>query len=205
METIQNNGEGSTAPKGAVTTVKYLSPRVWVQAALLTVVAILLVANLMKDSGPTATVTATTVSESRDKAVELVNQAVSLISARQYEAALSPLREALKLSPEYGLAYYNQGVALQFLGKIEESIASYTSALSFNNEDANSYYNRGLALRDSGKLVEAEADLRIASTLKPEWAAAKFNLGQVMISLDKASEGEQLIAEAKKLNPQIGK
>jgi tetratricopeptide (TPR) repeat protein len=150
-----------------------------------------------------AAVTTTTAAPSPGAA--FVEQAVQLIVNKQYDTALTVLDQAIAADPTYGLSYYNQGVAYQFSDKLEEAVASYTKALSFNKQDASSHYNRGLAQRDLGKLTEAEADLKAASLMKPDWAAAKFNLGQVLTSLGKGTDGAKYIAEARAIDPNIGK
>lgn len=192
-----------SAEQASVSIRQLRASKTWIQIGLLVLIATLLTGNLLRNNGDTSLTSPTTPARSEDKSVQLVNQAVTLISASRYKEALTVLRDAIRANPDDGLAYYNQGVALQFLNLREEAVASYSSALSFNNQDANSYYNRGLALRDLGRLDEAEADLRIAATLKPQWAAAKFNLGQILMSLNKTDEGAEFIAEAKEIDPKI--
>jgi tetratricopeptide (TPR) repeat protein len=174
--------------------------------SLLALVVVLLVANLIfrDDASKKELDTAVTTTIAQSRAAVLVDQAVELITNKQYDTALDVLNQAIAADPGYGLTYYNQGVVFHFTGNLEGAVASYTKALSFNNKDASSYYNRGLAHRDSGKLSEAEGDLKIAVVMKPEWAAAKFNLGQVLMSLGKSEDGKKFIADARAIDPNIG-
>ena len=63
--------------------------------------------------------------------------------ANEHEAAESAYDTAIKLNPEYALAYNNRGNRKAGLGRHEEAIADYDRAIGINPEYAIAYNNRG--------------------------------------------------------------
>ncbi len=51
------------------------------------------------------------------------------LDEKDYEGAIASYDKALKIKPDYDVAWYNRGVVLYTLGKLEEAIASFDKAL----------------------------------------------------------------------------
>jgi tetratricopeptide (TPR) repeat protein len=60
--------------------------------------------------------------------------------------------EALRLNPEYAIAFTNRGVTRRAKGDLEGAIADHSEALRLNPELVAAFYNRGLVRRDMGYL-----------------------------------------------------
>jgi tetratricopeptide (TPR) repeat protein len=84
--------------------------------------------------------------------------------------------EAIRLHPDYALAFYNRGV-VRHDHDVEGAISDYSEAIRLNPHDAEALYNRGLARHDSGDLPGAIRDYSKAIRLKPEDADAFNNRG----------------------------
>jgi len=135
----------------------------------------------------------------------LVQESVDLINNQKYSEAINVLNEAAKIDPANPLIFYNIGVAQHFSNDLGAAEDSYSKALSLDNRLSFVYYNRGLVRRDRGNLRDAVADLQIATALDSTNAATHYNLGQVLASLGETAASETAIAEARRLDPDIGK
>lgn len=99
--------------------------------------------------------------------VAATNLGDALVRAGRHAEAIEPLREAVRLNPDYALARHNLGVALAETGKSDEAEAQFRAALALN--DGMAVAHRGLAglLRVRGELAEAERHYRRAAGLGP--------------------------------------
>jgi len=75
-----------------------------------------------------------------------------------YERAIADYTEAIRLAPEFAVAYNNRGYAYDNLGNYEQAIADYTEAIRLNPENAAAYTNRGHAYKAQGDLIATRAD-----------------------------------------------
>ena len=103
------------------------------------------------------------------RAYSYVEQAKRKFRDDGYSAMIDALNEAIKLNPEFALAYTKRGEAKLYLGKFESNLGTATEAqryyrsaiddsdkaLQLNPESAAAYKNRGLAKR---LLADSKAD-----------------------------------------------
>jgi tetratricopeptide (TPR) repeat protein len=91
---------------------------------------------------------------------------------RDYAQAIRNYDEAIRLKPDYAMAYYSRGVAYHDEGNYDLAIQDYTEALRLKPEDARTYYNRGVAHSDNGDYAQAIRDYSEALRIQPddEWA-----------------------------------
>ncbi len=61
-----------------------------------------------------------------------------------YDEAVSDLNKAIKLYPEFAVAYYNRANLHALSGMLPEAYDDYTRAIELNPNFAEAYYNRGL-------------------------------------------------------------
>jgi len=71
----------------------------------------------------------------------------------RYEEALSAFEQAIRLDPNYALAYYNKGVALENLKRYDEALVAYEQTIRFNPNFALAYFGKGNALNKLGYSV----------------------------------------------------
>lgn len=76
-------------------------------------------------------------------------------------------REALLLTPDYGVARHNLGALLGHLKRAEESLAELDRAAALGVSGAKLQFNRGRALLELGRYSEAEAALSSAVRAAP--------------------------------------
>src|SRR5262249_22618864 len=67
---------------------------------------------------------------------------------RDYERAINALNLAIKINPNYALAFYNRGMAYRAKGEPDRAIPDYDRAIKLNPNDTDALHSRGLAYRD---------------------------------------------------------
>ena len=85
--------------------------------------------------------------------------------------------EALRLNPDYAIAFNNRGLARKAEGDLEGAARDYNEALRLKPDDAIAFNNRGVARYDKGDLEGAIKDYNEALRLNPDYAAAFNNRG----------------------------
>lgn len=75
------------------------------------------------------------------------------------DEAIAKYNQAIKLDPNYALAYHNRGMAFRKKGMYERAIADYNRVLQLKPNVAVVYYNRSLAYELLGDLQKAMADI----------------------------------------------
>ncbi|MDD4653697.1 MAG: tetratricopeptide repeat protein, partial [Methanothrix sp.] len=73
----------------------------------------------------------------------------------EYEKAIQAYDEAIRLNPQYALAWHAKGNALFLLGRLDEAIKAYEGAIEIDENDTKAWHNKGLALDSLGKHEEA--------------------------------------------------
>jgi len=106
----------------------------------------------------------------------------------QKDKALKHYAEALRINPEFELAYINYGSTLFAQGKSEESFAYYQALLKSRPGFAGVHHNFGVLLLKIGRIDEAVIHFEAALRIKPEYAEAYNSLGAAMVSKGKMVE-----------------
>jgi protein O-mannosyl-transferase len=107
------------------------------------------------------------------------------------DEAITHLRKALELSPNYALSHHNLGCALLAQGHMDEAAAHFRKALDLQPGNAQSHNNFGVVLRQQGQLGDAMAHFQKALEIKPDYAEAHNNLG---LALRRQGQLESAIA-----------
>ena len=110
------------------------------------------------------------------------------------KSAVTSLKMAIQLKPNYPEAHYNLGVTLQDNGDTTAAIASYKNALKFNPNHSEAHNNLGIALQENGDLIAAITCYKNALELKPNDPETHTNLG---ISLQEIGDLTTAIASHK--------
>ena len=119
----------------------------------------------------------------------------------QYEEAIKDYDEAIRLNPEYALAYNNRGTAKSKSGQYEEAIEDFDKVIELNPKDAVAYNNRGYAKNRLGQHEEAIKDYDEAIELNPEYAKAYCNRGYAKSALGRREAAIKDFDKAIQLNP----
>ena len=102
-----------------------------------------------------------------------------------YTGAIADYAQAIRLNPDYALAYYNRGVAKNRLGQHLAAIADFNTAIRLKTDFAEAYYNRGGTKSRLGQHLAAIADFNTAIRLKPDYADAYHSRGYAKAGLGK--------------------
>jgi tetratricopeptide (TPR) repeat protein len=82
--------------------------------------------------------------------------------------------EAIRLNPEYALAYYNRGVVRKDQGDLEGAMQDWSEAIRLNPEDAAAFNNRGAARYQRDEVEGALRDFHEAMRLDPDFPNAYY-------------------------------
>ena len=100
-----------------------------------------------------------------------------------YHAAISDYDTAIRLKPDYAIAYIGRGHAKADLKQYTAAIFDYDTAILLKPDYANAYYWRGHAKADLKQYFAAIADYDMAIRLDPDEAKAYFNRGVAKVGL----------------------
>lgn len=83
-----------------------------------------------------------------------------------WDAAILEYTQAIRLNPNYDLAYRNRGLAYVGKGDYDRAIMDYTQAIRINPNYIAAYNSRGIAYRNKGDMTKANADFAKARELE---------------------------------------
>lgn len=126
---------------------------------------------------------------------------VALEGQRNYEAAATAYRDALKLDPSVAEIHFNLGVVLGRLGQSDASIACYRASIARKPDLTVAHYNLGIALQESGQLDQAVGCLRTAIAQQPGFFEAYGNLGTILKKQGRLAEAIELFRKALAIQP----
>jgi Flp pilus assembly protein TadD len=129
------------------------------------------------------------------RAMILVETAVEHIKKTEFAVAISELREAVTLSPDFTEAHYQLGLALRQSASASSRAGSNRSAsatdtlaqaetafrrvLELNPADALAYFQLGLLLKSRGDNSQAASQFERAAQLTPGLTEAHLELGRM--------------------------
>jgi tetratricopeptide (TPR) repeat protein len=90
--------------------------------------------------------------------------------------AIADINKAIKINPEYAIAYRNRGFAYYNKGLYDQAIADYSKAIEIDPEYADAYINRGYTYFEKGFYDKAIDDYNKTLELNPEHPYAYKNL-----------------------------
>jgi tetratricopeptide (TPR) repeat protein len=121
---------------------------------------------------------------------------------RDYAAAVTAFREAIRVEPDYAAYRSNLGNALRGQGKLSEAAAAYREAIRLHPDDDVVHNSLGVILCDHKRdYAGAITAFREAVRLKPDHAAYRFHLGNALLGQGQLAEAEAAFREAIRLKP----
>jgi tetratricopeptide (TPR) repeat protein/S1-C subfamily serine protease len=145
---------------------------------------------------------AAVVVPSQQTADDVFLQGVDKAIAGKLQEAITDFDQAIRLNPNFAVAYYSRGSTRRELGDKKGAITDFDQAIRLNPNDAGFYSNRGVVRNDLGDKKGAIADYTQAIRLDPNFAGAYYNRGTVRYS--KLGDRKGAIADfdqAIRLNP----
>jgi Tfp pilus assembly protein PilF len=122
--------------------------------------------------------------DAKEKADTLLKEASSLYNEGNMDKALTNVKEAIAIFPEYPEAYDQLGYVLLKKGQLDDAINAFNSALKINPRFRTSKTGIGLALLKKGDTSGAETILKEALTLNPYPSMTHYALGLVYEKLN---------------------
>ena len=120
---------------------------------------------------------------------------------KRYEDAIVAYDHAIRLDPNYAIAYHNKGLDLYNLKRYEEAIAAYDQALRLDPNYAVAYNNKGLALYSLKRYGDAVVVYDQALRLDPNYEDAYINKGNALGDLKRYEEAILAYDQVIRLNP----
>ncbi len=107
-----------------------------------------------------------------------------------FKTAVACCEQAIKILPNFGLAYYNLGVQLSKLKKHEEAVEKYAKAVQHGFRKADVFYNWGSALLDLSRYDEAIEKFKKVVEIDAKYYKAYAIWAVTLIGLDKPVEAK---------------
>ncbi|HEX4071911.1 MAG TPA: tetratricopeptide repeat protein [Planctomycetaceae bacterium] len=102
--------------------------------------------------------------------------------------AIEEFREALRLKPNFSIAYNNLGIALADCGQNRGAVACFEQALQLDPRNLQAWMNLGSAFADLGKTPNAAICFERAIEIEPNQGEAFARLGRCRAQLGRADE-----------------
>jgi serine/threonine protein kinase/tetratricopeptide (TPR) repeat protein len=137
-----------------------------------------------------------------------LNRALALEGIQRLDEALADLDQAVKLAPNYAIAWRVRGRILGKKGDPQGAIDSLKQALAHNPKDATAHSNLGNAFFKQGKVEEAKAEFRAAAAafeevvrLKPADGDLRYSWGLFQVHAEQWDAAVAAFDRATALKP----
>jgi tetratricopeptide (TPR) repeat protein len=119
------------------------------------------------------------------------------------EAAVEACKKAIRLKPDYAVAWFNLGVTSGKLGQWQQALEAYKETIRLKWDHAEkAWYNLGTTyVKDLGQLQQALEAFKEAIRLKPDYAEAWNNLGTTYAILGQPQQALEAYKETIRLKP----
>jgi tetratricopeptide (TPR) repeat protein len=107
--------------------------------------------------------------EPRPKADDLFVQGRSFFEAKDYDAAVTSLTDAITSRADWPDAFNLRAASYDALNRLDEAFADYDRAVKLSPDWSSPMFYRGRIYEKRGNLQAALADYERACTLSPEW------------------------------------
>ena len=95
----------------------------------------------------------------------------------EYQLAIDNYTKAIRIDPDYAIAYLFRGNAYHALGNYEDAISDYTMSIRIDPNYADAYYKRGIANYSKENYKDAIADYTKVIRISPEGINAYWGRG----------------------------
>jgi tetratricopeptide (TPR) repeat protein len=105
------------------------------------------------------------------------NRGWDFYQKKDYDKATSDFNDAIRLDPNFALAYFNRGITYGDKKEYDKAISDFNDAIRLDPNFALAYFNRGIAYDDKKEYDKAISDYNDAIRLNPNSALAYGNRG----------------------------
>jgi tetratricopeptide (TPR) repeat protein len=106
---------------------------------------------------------------------KLINEAISNAKQSNFDKAIELLNQAVSIDPKNYIAYKNRGNVYANIQKFDNAISDYNIAIKLKPDDAGSYLNRGSAKLKKNDISGACADWEKSNSLGNKNAATQLS------------------------------
>lgn len=147
----------------------------------------------------------------KGRPIDYLGRAMDYMTLRDYDRAIDDLDEAIKLSPDFTIAYIVRADArfhrLEIVHDADSDprlaynmiIADLDEAIKLSPRMAIAYYNKGVVFAEMQDFTSALTAFNSAISLKPEFGEAYFNRGYVYLRLGNRDKGVADLSKAGEL------
>ena len=115
----------------------------------------------------------------KNLAIDFYKQGRAYWAKGQYDLAIREYDEAIRLQPDFLLAYLRRGGAYRNKGLTDRAITDYSKAIEVAPDYARAYYHRGQAYTFKGTYDRAIADFKKTIQLLPKYGNVYADLAWV--------------------------
>lgn len=130
----------------------------------------------------------------------LYNLGMALSDTGKLNDAVSHLRRAVTLAPDFTNARVALGIALQRQGENADAMRVLKEAVTKDPQNAWARRNLGASLLNAGEAKEAEECLREATLLDPKDQLAMFGLAEALANLERLKDADEAYKKAIDVN-----
>jgi len=135
------------------------------------------------------------------KAKEWIDKGIALMTAENYESALSAFNNAVEIDPTSSWAYINKGWALNALGDYYQALKEFSRAFDIDPKNPWIYVNRGVSYNFLGDYRQGLLDEEKAINLDATISWAYINRGWAYIGLGNFNQALADLNNAAQLDP----
>lgn len=121
--------------------------------------------------------------------------------AKRHTEALTAYEQAIRLDPNYDIAYYKKGWTLSELKRYQESLDVWEQVIRLNPNDAVAYSNKGHALSKLKRYNESLEAHEQSLRLDPKYVNAYISKAAVLDYLKRYDEALSACEQALRLDP----
>lgn len=132
----------------------------------------------------------------RDDSADNYKKGAALYKHGRYQEAIESFEQAIRLNPDFAVAYNDLGAAYLNLGRHQEAIEAYNQAISIKPDYIEPHYNLGVAYAGLGHWQEAIEAFKQAIRIKPDYVDAHNNLGIAYSNLGRWQEAIEAFKQA---------
>jgi tetratricopeptide (TPR) repeat protein len=140
---------------------------------------------------------------SKDLPYAIVNLANTQYALGKKEEAITTLKEAIGLNPNYADPYFNLGNIYYSLGKEDKAVALFKMAIEKDLNYSSAYYTLGIVYESVGKKEESLKSYWKAVEIDPGYSEAYNNLASIYAEKGQINKAIELWNKAIRVNPEF--